>query len=290
MSRKKRKDDSTSNDSDSDLPIDMEVQVEFEARQPEADDFHGIKRLLNQLFSSSPVNVGELTDLVLSQENVGSVIKIRQSEGDSDDESDDEDNVFGLTTVINTRLHKDKGCVKEIIKLIETKCSDGEVHSKLTALLHGNDDGDTGLLLSERFLNIPPQIALPSYKNLLDDIDRAKDASFNFRYFIIICKSYKEPDVRRPKKGKKKKRGGQSGAAAHRIDSTNSDIKFCNAEEEILSKMATMSFSYAVDDKTSVRADDDDDDEDSLIPIRTVLVIPRDTMPRIIHQMEELLQ
>ena len=54
--------------------------------------------------------------------------------------------------------------------------------------------------------------------------------------------------------------------------------------------MATMSFSYAVDDKTSVRADDDDDDEDSLIPIRTVLVIPRDTMPRIIHQMEELLQ
>ena len=64
-------------------------------------------------------------------------------------------------------VYQDKGCVKEIIKLIETKCSDGEVRPKLTALLHGNDDGDTGLLLSERFLNIPPQIALPSYKNLL---------------------------------------------------------------------------------------------------------------------------
>ena len=48
-------DDSSDTGSDSDTEemdaeSGKEIQVEFEARSPEEDDFHGIKRLLQQLF------------------------------------------------------------------------------------------------------------------------------------------------------------------------------------------------------------------------------------------------
>eukprot|EP00118_Oscarella_pearsei_P007014 m.33021 g.33021 ORF g.33021 m.33021 type:complete len:300 (+) comp31744_c0_seq4:115-1014(+) len=293
--KRKQKEDSDQSDPDSDeVGIDsgLEVQVDFEAHQPESEDYHGIKRLLNQLFpNQEAVNLGELTDLILSQNNIGSVIKVCQSEEDShsDDSDDDDDNLFGLTTVINMRTHQDKACIQSIIKIIEEKCTDVDVRHKVGSLLHGSDDGDTGLLLSERFLNLPPQIALPSYKNLLDDIDKAKKKGepFHFRHFLIICKSYRETCTSRSlpqAKGKKKK-----GRAAAELN-PNPSILFGNAEEEVLLKVADLKFSYVVSENheegTVAGAQDSDD---FLVPCRTVLAFPADLMPNVIQQMEELL-
>lgn len=78
----------------------MEFQVDFEGRNPQDPDYHGIKTLLQQLFLKAHIDLGGLTDLIISQNYVGSVVK--QSE--EIDESDDEDSVndvFGITTVIN---------------------------------------------------------------------------------------------------------------------------------------------------------------------------------------------
>eukprot|EP00118_Oscarella_pearsei_P007013 m.33010 g.33010 ORF g.33010 m.33010 type:complete len:85 (+) comp31744_c0_seq1:115-369(+) len=50
--KRKQKEDSDQSDPDSDeVGIDsgLEVQVDFEAHQPESEDYHGIKRLLNQV-------------------------------------------------------------------------------------------------------------------------------------------------------------------------------------------------------------------------------------------------
>lgn len=80
----------------------MEFQVDFEGRNPQGPDYHGIKTLLQQLFLKAHIDLGELTDLIISQNYVGSVVKQSEEIGESDGEDDDiHDSVFGITTVIN---------------------------------------------------------------------------------------------------------------------------------------------------------------------------------------------
>lgn len=54
----------------------QEIQVDFEGRNPIDSDFHGIKQLLQQLFLKAHINLSELTDLIISQNYVGSVVKV----------------------------------------------------------------------------------------------------------------------------------------------------------------------------------------------------------------------
>jgi len=81
--------------------------VDFEGRNPIDSDFHGIKQLLNQLFLKAHLNLSELTDVIIGQNYVGSVIKqaydeeVEGSEDEEDDAADSENQVFGITTVLN---------------------------------------------------------------------------------------------------------------------------------------------------------------------------------------------
>ena len=79
------------------------VQVEFEARSPEEEDYHGIKRLLQQLFlRSNAVNVGKVTETILNQKFIGSVIKQAASENEEEEEDgEDMNEVYAISTVIN---------------------------------------------------------------------------------------------------------------------------------------------------------------------------------------------
>lgn len=106
---------------------DKEIQVDFEGQSPGAEDFSGIKSLLNQLFLKAHINFSQLADLIIAQNFVGSVLKvlsrltkIKNAIGyhfigsvqqcvDEDESSDDEDSVnevFGISSVINLTYHK----------------------------------------------------------------------------------------------------------------------------------------------------------------------------------------
>lgn len=52
-----------------------EIQATFEGRNPEGQDFHGIKQLLSQLFLKAHINLGQMTDMLIGQSGVGSVLK-----------------------------------------------------------------------------------------------------------------------------------------------------------------------------------------------------------------------
>ena len=56
---------------------DREIQVDFEGQIPCLEDFAGIKSLLHQLFLKAHVNLSSLTDLILAQSFVGSVLKVQ---------------------------------------------------------------------------------------------------------------------------------------------------------------------------------------------------------------------
>ena len=81
----------------------MILQVEFEARSPEEEDYHGIKRLLQQLFlRSAAVNVGKVTETILNQKFIGSVIKQSVLDNEEEEEEgEDLNEVYAISTVIN---------------------------------------------------------------------------------------------------------------------------------------------------------------------------------------------
>merc|ERR1712168_1757503 len=85
--------------------VGVEMNVNFDAQTATDADFHGIKRLLQQLFLKANVNLSAMTDVILGQNHVGSVIKQapldEEDEEEDDMESDAIDEVFGISTVIN---------------------------------------------------------------------------------------------------------------------------------------------------------------------------------------------
>lgn len=55
---------------------DREIQVDFEGQSPIEEDFHGIKSLMHQLFLKAHINLGGLTELIVQQDYVGSILRV----------------------------------------------------------------------------------------------------------------------------------------------------------------------------------------------------------------------
>lgn len=141
-----------------------------------------------------------MSDLLIAQHGVGSVLK--QSYNDSDDEEDvdmsEEKDVFGITSVINLGLQKETPCVQQFYSLLEElskKHADEEIQKSITKIV--NETKRLGFLINERFVNIPAQISVPLLNSLNDEIDRIKkkDPSYDFEYFIMISKICKTKDT-----------------------------------------------------------------------------------------------
>ncbi|XP_063583223.1 BRCA2 and CDKN1A-interacting protein isoform X6 [Pongo abelii] len=185
-------DDSDEEEDEEDEVIDEEVNIEFEAYSLSDNDYDGIKKLLQQLFLKAPVNTAELTDLLIQQNHIGSVIKGTQ-------------------------------CAEQIQELILSFCEKNCEKSMVEQLDKFLNDTTkpVGLLLSERFINIPPQIALPMYQQLqkeLAEAHRTNKPCGKCYFYLLISKTFVEAG----KNNSKKKPSNKKKAA----------LMFANAEEE----------------------------------------------------------
>lgn len=74
------------------------IEVDFDFFNPTEIDFHSIKLLLTQLLSHDSINLdlGSISDLIISQSNIGSVVKTDGEESDP----------FAILSVLNLNLHK----------------------------------------------------------------------------------------------------------------------------------------------------------------------------------------
>ena len=203
------------------LQQQQEIQVEFEARTPEECDYHGIKRLLQKLFSrpsSVQVDLPALAQFVIGQRNVGSVItQSRNQDDDDDDDIDDEDQenggngedfedlnneVFGVTTILKLSVdqqqqqQQQQQLAKQVRAYLVDIAKKEEVNlSKLTSLL-GDKSRCLGFVISERIMNIPPQISRPLYETLFNEIRKAKAKRlpFDFTHFVLLARCLKAAD------------------------------------------------------------------------------------------------
>merc|ERR1712142_700375 len=281
-------DDEEDDGDDDDEAMGVEMNVNFDAQTATDADFHGIKRLLQQLFLKANVNLSALTDVILGQNHVGSVIK--QAPLDEDDEDEDEmesdavDEVFGISTVINltSRLTNEAKsppsegdkAVKQLVDLLVEKSdkNGGPVQTKTLKDFLTDKEKHTGWLLNERFVNIPAQISLPLYDSLRDEMHSAcaKGQKFKFDHFLLISKALKA------KGGKKKDQDA---------------IIFTNGEEELFQEESAFQFAFSVADQQAdaETISEAEDGETSYESWRVVMIIPAEKMEVVAKKMTDIL-
>ncbi|XP_059157028.1 BRCA2 and CDKN1A-interacting protein-like isoform X2 [Physella acuta] len=267
--------DQTETDEDEEVEdenVGKVIDVAFEARPPNSGDFHGIKRLLQQLFVKYiNEDLSELANLIVAQDSVGSVLKQDYPDEDSDSEESDTDeedgNVYSLNTVINLSENQSLSCIEKINELLSLKCEENfkTEPGRMKKLLN-DPSKQIGLLISERFINIPSQVALPSYKSLQSDIEEAirKKKKFKFSHLILISKTYKA-------------KGGNM----------SDDLFYSNPEEQLFNDVCEFKYTFSVaDQRDSVSEGEWDDDGGDFESLRTVMTFDASALGHMIAKLQ----
>lgn len=263
--------------------MEEEVNIEFEAHSISDNDYSGIKKLLQQLFLKAPVNTAELTDILIQQNHIGSIIKQAEVQEDSSDDDDDDDEVFGFISFLNLTERKGTQCAEQIKELILSRCEkncEQHVVEQLDKLLK-DDTKPVGLLLSERFINVPPQIALPMHQQLqkeLMEAQRTNKPCGKCHYYLLISKTFTEAT-----KSNSKKREGKK-------NQQKEELMFANAEEEFFYEKALLKFNYSVQEESDTCLGGRwSFDDVPMKPLRTVMIVPADGINAIMDKLKDYL-
>ncbi|XP_035232902.1 protein BCCIP homolog isoform X2 [Stegodyphus dumicola] len=209
-----------------------------------------ISFFLLQLFFRVCVNIGELSDLLI-QQAITSVVKVSDEFEHEDVEVDDV--CYGVFSIVNLTAKKNMECIRQIHSLLLDKCKEVCAESDYGTFKNILEDMEkhVGLIISERLVNIPAQIAVPLYAGLSHDIKKYKALGqpFDFAYYIIISKLIVY----------------DSGPVEDRVH-------YANPEEEIIAESAVMSFDYPVSNENDSGAWTDEGNEGRRK--RRVMLIP----------------
>ncbi|MGH0157780.1 UNVERIFIED_CONTAM: hypothetical protein FKN15_037547 [Acipenser sinensis] len=200
---------------------------------------------------------------------------------DSDNDDDDIDEVFGFISLLNLTERKGSECVEQIKELVLEhceKCCPKNIAEQLDEVL-SDTTKPVGLLLSERFINVPPQIALPLHKQLQEEIaeaQRTNKPTGKCHFYIMISKTFKEAG-----KNNSTLRGGAP---------KKEELMFTNAEEEFFHEHAVLKFNYSVQEESdSCLAGRWSFDDVPMKSFRTVMLIPAKSISPIMEKLREYL-
>ncbi|GAB1292813.1 BRCA2 and CDKN1A-interacting protein [Apodemus speciosus] len=305
--------DSDEEEDEDDEIVDEEVNIEFEAYSISDTDYGGIKKLLQQLFLKAPVNTAELANLLIQQNHIGSVIKeipgqtelhrealsqkqnpktlvyrnteqddVIQNQTDVSEDSDDEvdeDEIFGFISLLNLTERKGTQCAEQIKELVLSLCEKNCEQSMVEQLdkLLNDTSKPVGFLLSERFINVPPQIALPLHQQLqkeLAEAQRTNQPCGKCCFYLLISKTFVE--------------AGKSSSRKRRDGLPQEALMFANAEEEFFYEKAILKFSYSVQGESDTCLGGRwSFDDVPMKPFRTVMLIPDDRMSEIMETLKD---
>ncbi|XP_021997376.1 protein BCCIP homolog isoform X2 [Helianthus annuus] len=152
-----------SHSSSEDEDFEGVVQADFAFFDPKPDDFHGVKVLLPTYLDNKEWDLSGFVDLILQQTTVGTVIKI---------EEDEDNGIYGFISALNMQRYKDCKCMMEVKEYLLKVCQDKEIKDKLRTYFGGQAE-HVGLVISQRVVNLPPQLLPPLYDGLFDEISWA---------------------------------------------------------------------------------------------------------------------
>ncbi|XP_074088302.1 BRCA2 and CDKN1A-interacting protein isoform X1 [Macrotis lagotis] len=258
--------------------VNQEVTVEFEAHSISGSDLDGIRKLLQQLFLKAPVNTAELGRLLAQQSRLGSVIKQTDVPEESDEEDGEEEEIFGFISLLNLTERKGTECVEQIKELILSHCEKNCEQSMVEQLdkLLNDPTKPVGFLLSERFINVPPQIALPMHQQLQKELMEAHQANQpcgRCHYYLMISKTFQEVAKNSRHRGKVPQK---------------EELMFANAEEEFFYEKALLKFSFSVQEESDLALGGRWSFDDlPMKPLRTVMLIPASKMSAVMEMLKE---
>ncbi|KAF9584107.1 Mss4p nuclear export [Lunasporangiospora selenospora] len=289
-------DDDSGSDGEEDI-----INVDFEFFDPKEDDFHAVKNLLGQHFASDALlfALSELADLVVSQANVGTTIKVNGADSDP----------FSLLTTLNMNQHlyhhhnsaasgaasgssstpKQSEVMTQIRDYVFTKSRQNEkMNMKLKELLGASSKLQVGLILSERFINMPAETAPPMWKMMLDEVNWAIEEGlpFNFDYFLMLSPTYHEvapkndmdDDDSAPKPNRKKTKMAEP------------TVFFMHPEDEILEQFAEHTHDYKFTTPPSAAESMSSFDDFGIAPGRRMMLIHKSKIPEVVQLMANMSQ
>ncbi|KDO57862.1 hypothetical protein CISIN_1g023271mg [Citrus sinensis] len=208
-------------------------EADFVFFDPKPDDFHGVKILLQTYLDDTQWDLSGFVDLILAQTTVGTVVKM---------EGDDDDTPFSIVTALNLGRYKDHKCIKELKEFLLKVCQEKDVIRDLR-LLMGEQAHDVGLLVSQRVVNLPPQLLPPLHDALFDEVSWATEDeptaelrnSFRFKCYLLVSKIYKHKNANQKNNRNLIRRSGSDGGDG---------IVYIKPEDENFHKLSLWSFSF----------------------------------------------
>ncbi|KAF7886165.1 hypothetical protein EAF00_010268 [Botryotinia globosa] len=232
---------SAGEDNENDSGSDGEdiLNVDFEWFNFREIDFHGVKSLIRQLFDvdSQLLDLSGLADEVVTQDTIGSTVKV---DGEGTD-------AYAFMTILNVqRGNREGGVLSEAVRglkrYLESQVKEG---GKVQQVLKGSED--VGVVLAERLINVPSEVAPPMYGMLVDEIEAAVEDKepYDFRYYLVVSRGYREVESRldREEQGPKSKKSKGKGKAS-------GEVFYFHPEDEVLKRFscAYEEFEYKKDE------------------------------------------
>ncbi|CAH8494137.1 unnamed protein product [Schistosoma turkestanicum] len=172
------------------------MNIDLEGFLPDIGDRDSVKILLKHLFpSSSAINVGNLTEFIVSQNAIGTVVKPACVEdGESDDDSDDDNIVFAVTSVVDFSHESSEkhSIVKDLRNFIlkEVRRSKNILtKDKVEELLTKDVNCKPFLLINERFENLPLSVCAEAVSSLPSEF---KSSNLCPTHLLLLSWAYSE--------------------------------------------------------------------------------------------------
>lgn len=148
------------------------INVDFDFRAPEEIDFLALKRLLQQLFytHNTKLDLSALADHVVktsTSQGVGTTIKVV---GDEDQDP------YAFVSAIMLSSEKEEGSeaansLSKYLLEVTSKPASKAIHDAIkSASSSTSTNAPVMAVLHERMVNMPPQVAPPLYKMLLEEV------------------------------------------------------------------------------------------------------------------------
>lgn len=243
-------DEDMSGSDDDDDQIDMHVDKGWDVKMDvsgfplQDSDYHGVRQLLVQLFTDkSSVDISQLSDELIKQTNIGTVLKY----ADDDMVEDDHDPVFALLTCYslcrvqtNTGLTSLKQHLVNVCNKSKASQQDKDKFKQVLENSH-NKDGDlskcstcVGFYINERFVNLPfHELGKQMLPSLISELKEAQTSMRRVRndltHVIIIAKY-------------------SSAASTNQTSGSNGsgEESYYNFEDEDFVKKCELTFDYQV--------------------------------------------
>ena len=127
------------------------------------DYFSMVINLILPNFISEKISLNGLTDLIICmREDIGTTLKV---------ENDDENKIFAVFTLIPFPFYNDNPVVIQMISMLNSKIqniTDNKLKSSISYILNNKR---LGLLINERFLNLPEPLIAPSLNFVVNEMN-----------------------------------------------------------------------------------------------------------------------